>query len=163
MRLVALTAAMGIAALTALPAQADEFTVVRREIVVAKPAAEVWAKVGADYCAISVWLDMTCAITEGDGGIGATRRLNGATDEVMVANSPMSYTYLQTVGARAHYNYHGTLSVEPGPSAGSSKIVYTLVYDQGGMDAKTRNDTRTGLETRFQGAVESMKKLAEAN
>jgi hypothetical protein len=137
--------------------------VVRREIAVQRPAAAVWSKVGADYCAISTWLSMQCAITAGDGGIGATRRLNGATDEVMVAQTPMSYTYLQTVGARAAYNYHGTLSVEPGPNARSSKIVYTLVYDQQAMDEKLRTETRTGLETRFQGAVEAMKKLAEAN
>jgi hypothetical protein len=152
----------GMMALTAMPAAAAvDFVVVRREIAVARPAAAVWSAVGADYCSIRVWLSMTCAITKGDGGIGATRLLNGMTEEVMVANSPMSYTYLQTVGGRASYNYHGTLSVEPGANARSSKIVYTLVYDQGAMDEKTRNDTRTGLETRFQGAVESMKKLVE--
>lgn len=163
MRKIALTVAAAVAALTALPSQAAEFTVVKREIVVARPAAQVWAKVGADYCAISVWLSMTCQVIQGDGNVGSNRKLNGMTEEIMVAQTPMSYTYLQTVGARASYDYHGTLSVEPGPNARSSKIVYTLVYDQGGMDEKTRNDTRTGLETRFQGAVESMKKLAEAN
>jgi hypothetical protein len=152
----------GAIALTSLPAAAAEFVIVRREIAVQRPAAAVWAEVG-EYCAISKWLNLPCKITSGDGGIGSNRRLNDAIDEVMVANSPMSYTYLQTVGARASYNYHGTLSIEPGADARSSKIVYTLAYDQGAMDEKTRNDTRTGLETRFQTVIEGMKKSLETN
>jgi hypothetical protein len=44
----------------------------------------------------------------------------------------------------------------------SSNIVYTLIYDQGVLasDAE-REATRTTFGTRFQGAIEQMKALAE--
>ena len=46
-----------------------DYATIRMEIDVAKPAAEVWAKVGK-YCDISEWLGLECKITSGDGGIG---------------------------------------------------------------------------------------------
>jgi hypothetical protein len=47
--------------------------------------------------------------------------------------------------------------------ARSSRIVYTLVYDQQPLDAAAKAANRTRLETRFQGAIEGMKASAEAN
>jgi hypothetical protein len=41
---------------------------------VARPAKEVWARVGK-YCDISAWLNVDCKITSGDGGIGTVRVL----------------------------------------------------------------------------------------
>jgi hypothetical protein len=46
------------------------------EIDIAKPAKDVWAKVGK-YCDISEWLKVDCAITSGDGGIGTVRWKRG--------------------------------------------------------------------------------------
>jgi hypothetical protein len=62
----------------------------------------------------------------------------------------------------APFAYHGTLAVEPvGPK--TSRIVYTLIYDAALMSS---NDVRraqyTRISTRFQGAIETMKALAEA-
>ena len=54
-----------------------EYTTIELEIDIAKPAKEVWAKVGG-YCDISKWLNnVDCAITSGDGGFGTVRVLAG--------------------------------------------------------------------------------------
>src|SRR5260370_36927865 len=53
---------------------APEYTTITMAIEVAKPASEVWAKVGG-YCDISKWLNLDCNITRGDGGIGTVRVL----------------------------------------------------------------------------------------
>lgn len=156
------TAAAVLAFASALPAAAADFQVVRREIAVARSADAVWATVG-DYCVIKTWLKLdSCTYTAGAGGVGTTRKLNGAAEEVMIGATPHSYTYYQTVGGMAANAYHGTVDVQAtGPT--SSKIVYTLVYDQAPLaDDAARSANRTRLETRFQGAVEAMKAMAEA-
>jgi hypothetical protein len=43
---------------------APEYTTIAMEIDVAKPASEVWAKVGG-YCDISKWLNLDCTRTFG--------------------------------------------------------------------------------------------------
>ena len=140
-------------------AQAADVVVIRREAQVAAPAARVWNRVGG-YCAIAEWLKVTCAMTGGAGALGSVRLLNGATHEVMVAQSPLSYTYHQTVGNMATFGYHGTLAVEP-LGRGRSRIVYTLIYDQEAMSAEKKLSERKRLEGRFQTAVETMKTIAE--
>lgn len=162
-RLNILAAGLGLATAlgAALPAAAADFVVVRREVAVARPADAVWATVG-DYCAIKEWLKIDCVYSGGSGGVGATRRLNnGMVEEVMVGRTPYSYTYYQTVGGMAANGYHGTLDVQP-VDARSSRIVYTLVYDQQPLDAAAKAANRARLEARFQGAIEGMKASAEA-
>lgn len=156
---LALLAAPLLFAATA--AHAD-FAVVQREIEVDKPAAEVWAKVG-DYCAISVWLDLDCSYVFGTGDVGTNRALaGGRIEEVMVAQTDHSYTYIQTVGNMAERHYTGTLNVEPVTDT-TSRILYTLVWDEAGYATdEERATARTNFETRFQTAIETMKALAEA-
>jgi hypothetical protein len=158
------TAALALAAAfaCAAPAAAADFQAIRREIAVARSADAVWAAVG-DYCVIKTWFKLdSCVYSAGTGGVGTTRKLNGMVEEVMVASTAHSYAYYQTVGNMAANAYHGAVEVEAtGPR--SSKIVYTLVYDQQPLaDDAARTATRARLETRFQGAVEAMKAVAEA-
>src|SRR5579864_4637968 len=96
------------------------------EITVNRPAAEVWKRVGK-FCDIGEWLRIPCTITSGtDGEFGAVRSVAG---EVLVGKTELSYTYTQTVRAGRPYNlYHGTVEARP-VTATTSKIVYTLVYD----------------------------------
>jgi hypothetical protein len=69
-----------------------QYTTIKMEIDVAKPAAAVWAKVGG-YCDITKWLDVTdCVIKSGDGGIGTVRLLRGGqVTEILVAKTDLSY------------------------------------------------------------------------
>src|SRR5580658_9213306 len=96
------------------------------EIMVNRPAEEVWKRVGK-YCDIGEWLRVPCTITSGkDGEFGAVRSVAG---EVLVGKTELSYTYTQTVKTGRPYNlYHGTLEARP-VSATTSKLVYTLVFD----------------------------------
>ena len=129
------------------------------EITVNRPAAEVWKRVGK-YCDIGEWFQIPCRITSGtDGEVGAVRSVAG---EVLVGKTELSYTYTQTVKAGRPYNlYHGTLEARP-VTATTSKLVYTLIFDNSMLadDAAREKDKaqKTALFTR---ALQNMKTLAE--
>jgi hypothetical protein len=129
------------------------------EINVNRPAAEVWKRVGK-FCDIGEWLRIPCTITSGkDGEFGAVRSVAG---EVLVAKTELSYTYTQTVRAGRPYNlYHGTLEARP-VSATTSKLVYTLMFDNSMLadDAAREKDKAQKIAT-FTRALENMKILAE--
>ena len=93
------------------------------------------------------------------GEVGAVRSV---ANEVLVGKTQYSYTYTQTVRAGRPYNlYHGTLEVRPVTDK-TSKIVYTLMYDNSMLpdDAAREKDkaSRTAVFTR---AMQNMKTLAE--
>ncbi len=129
------------------------------EITVNRPAAEVWKRVGK-FCDIGEWFRIPCTIVSGkDGEFGAVRSVAG---EVLVGKTELSYTYTQTVKAGRPYNlYHGTLEARP-LTATTSKLVYTLFFDNSMLadDAAREKDKaqKTALFTR---ALENMKILAE--
>jgi hypothetical protein len=131
------------------------------EIAVDRPAAEVWKRIGK-YCDIGEWLQIPagCKMLSGvEGEVGSVRSV---ANEVLVGKTELSYTYTQTVRAGRPYNlYHGTLEVRPVTDK-TSKIVYTLMYDNSmiGDDAAKEKDraSRTGV---FQRAMTNMKTLAE--
>jgi hypothetical protein len=147
----------------AQPAQPAEYVTIKMQIDVAKPAAEVWAKVGK-YCDIAVWApNLDCTITSGDGGIGTVRALaNGRVLEVLVGLTDLSYGYTQPAVPGQFYNlYHGYMEAKP-LTATTSRILYTLMLDVSNMPdqaAKDRDVQRR--RTQFEGLLENMKKLAE--
>jgi len=132
------------------------------EITVNKPVADVWKRVGK-YCDISEWLMIPagCQITSGkDGEIGAVRSV---ANEILVGKTEYSYTYTQPVREGRPYNlYHGTLEARA-LSPTTTKIIYTLVYDnslvQGDEAAKQAEIERR--RTVFTRALTNMKTLAE--
>jgi hypothetical protein len=129
------------------------------EITVNRPAAEVWKRVGK-YCDIGEWLRVPCRILSGkDGEIGAIRSIGS---EVLVGKTELSYTYTQPVKVGQPYNlYHGTLEARP-VTATTSKLVYTLMYDNSMLpDDAAREKDRAQRTTRFTQALENMKILAE--
>ena len=147
---------------SAADAAKPDYVVLVRRAEVNRSAEQVWKLVGADYCSISVWFKMTCSYRTGSGDVGTERVLNGSTVEAMVAKTPYSYTYWQTEGNMATTSYHGTLAVEA-RGADKSEIVYTLFYDQAGLASDAQREAeRQRLMTRFQGAVDTMKSLAES-
>ena len=131
------------------------------EITVNKPAAEVWKRIGK-YCDIGEWFQIPggCTITQGkDGEFGAVRSV---ANEILVGKTELSYTYTQPVRAgRPYILYHGTLEARP-VTATTSKLVYTLVYDNStlGDDAAKEKDRQTRTTT-FTRALQNMKILAE--
>src|SRR3989442_3745955 len=137
------------------------YTSIPMEITVNRPAEEVWKRIGK-YCAIEEWLQIPagCTITSGkDGEFGAVRTVGG---EVLVGKTELSYTYTQTPKEGQPYNlYHGTLEARP-VTATTSKIVYTLFFDNSMLanDAARAADRARRTE-RFTQALQNMKILAE--
>jgi len=123
------------------------------------PAADVWKRVGK-YCDIGEWMQVPCTITSGkDGEVGAVRSIGR---EILVGKTELSYTYTQPVTAGQPYNlYHGTMEARP-VTATTSKIVYTLIWDNSMLadDAARERDIafRRGM---FERAIANMKILSE--
>jgi hypothetical protein len=135
------------------------YTSIAMEIDVARPAAEVWKRIGK-YCDIGEWFQIPCTITQGkDGEFGAVRSV---ANEILVGKTELSYTYTQPVRAGRPYNlYHGTLEARP-LTATTSKLVYTLVYDNSMLaDDAAKERDRTQRTTTFTRALQNMKTLAE--
>jgi hypothetical protein len=131
------------------------------EITVNKPAAEVWSKIGG-YCDIGEWLDLDCEITQGDGGIGTVRVLNGTIVEPMTAQTELSYGYTQPVVEGQYYTlYHGFIEARR-VSETTSKLIYTTMWDTSQLSEDEKN---AGIERRrnmFTKALAKMKEIAEA-
>jgi hypothetical protein len=129
------------------------------EITVNRPAAEVWKRVGK-YCDIGEWLQVPCTITSGkDGEFGAVRSIG---NEILVGKTELSYTYTQPVRVGQPYIlYHGTLEARP-VTATTSKLVYTLVFDNSTLaDDAARDRDKARRTAQFTRALENMKTLAE--
>jgi len=147
---------------TSALAAEPEYQTIKMEINVAKPAKEVWSKVGG-YCDISKWLNVDCKITSGNGGIGTVRVLaGGRVTEILIAATDLSYGYTQPVKEGTWYNlYHGFLEAKPVTDK-TSKLVYTLMYDISDKADKSEKDKDiANRKMRFEGALENMKKMAE--
>jgi len=135
------------------------YTSIPLEIAVNRPAAEVWKRIGK-FCDIGEWLQIACTITSGkDGEFGAVRSVAA---EVLVGKTELSYTYTQTVRNDRPYNlYHGTLEARP-VTATTSKIVYTIFFDNSMLpDDAARATDRERRTTTFTRALQNMKTLAE--
>jgi hypothetical protein len=129
------------------------------EITVNRSAADVWKRVGK-YCDIGEWFQIPCTITSGkDGEFGAVRSV---ANEVLVGKTELSYTYTQPVREGRPYNlYHGTLEARP-LTANTSKLVYTLMFDNSMLaDDAARERDRAQRTATFTRALQNMKILAE--
>ena len=129
------------------------------EITVNRPAAEVWKRIGK-FCDIGEWFQIPCRIVSGtDGEFGAVRSVAG---EILVGKTELSYTYTQAVRAGRPYNlYHGTLEARP-LTATTSKLVYTLVFDNSMLaDDAARDKDKAQKTAQFTRALQNMKTLAE--
>ena len=143
----------------AVPATAPTYVSIPLEITVDRPAAEVWKRVGK-YCDLGEWLQVPCTITSGkDGEFGAVRSIG---NEVLVGKTELSYTYTQPVREGRPYNlYHGTLEARP-LTATTSKLLYTLVFDNSMLaDDAARERDRAQRTAQFTRALQNMKILAE--
>lgn len=159
--LLALIAAPALWLSTSAMAQ-PEYVAIEMEIDVARPAADVWAKVGK-YCDISAWLNLDCVITSGDGGIGTVRVLaNGRVTEVLVGLTELSYGYTQPSVDGQFYNlYHGFMEARP-VDAANSKLLYTLMLDVSNQPDQAAKDADVARRrATFERALATMKGIAE--
>ena len=149
----------GAAAPSGIVVASPTYSSILMEVAVNKPAADVWKRVGK-FCDIGEWLRIPCTITSGkDGEVGAIRSV---ANEVLVGRTELSYTYTQPVREGRPYNlYHGTLEARP-VTATTSKLVYTLFFDNSMLaDNAARDADRTRRTAQFTQALENMKILAE--
>jgi hypothetical protein len=138
---------------------APTYVFIPMEIDVNRSAADVWKRVGK-YCDIGEWFRIACTITQGqDGEFGSVRSV---ANEILVGKTELSYTYTQPVRAGRPYNlYHGTLEARP-VTATTSKLVYTLVYDNSMLaDDAAKERDRAQRTATFTTALQNMKILAE--
>jgi hypothetical protein len=152
-------AAQPAAAPSGIVVAAPTYTSIVMEMAVNKPAADVWKRVGK-FCDIGEWLRIPCTITSGkDGEVGAIRSV---ANEVLVGKTELSYTYTQPVREGRPYNlYHGTLEARP-VTATTSKLVYTLFFDNSMLaDDAVRATDKQRRTAQFTQALENMKILAE--
>jgi hypothetical protein len=149
------------AAAPSIVVEKPTYVSIHMEVAVNRPAADVWQRVGK-YCDIGEWFQIAagCKILSGtDGEVGAVRSV---ANEVLVGKTEFSYTYTQPVRANRPYNlYHGTLEARP-VSATTSKLLYTLVYDNSMLpDDAAREKDKASRTATFTRALENMKILAE--
>jgi hypothetical protein len=81
---------------------------------------------------------------------------------VLVGKTELSYTYTQPVREGRPYNlYHGTLEARPVTET-TSKLIYTLVWDNSMLADDAARETDAGNRKRtFTNALDNMKILAE--
>ena len=145
-----------------LAIEAPNYVSIPMQIDVNRPAAEVWKRIGK-YCDIAEWLQIPagCRITSGkDGEVGAVRTVGR---EILVGRTELSYSYTQPVYEGRPYNlYHGTLEARP-LTAKTSRIVYTLMYDNSGIpgDDAAKAAEMQRRRTAFERGLANMKTLAE--
>lgn len=162
-RIVAiLTAGATLALAGSAHAASGEYVSIVQETPIAAPAATAWSRLKG-YCDVGKWLNpatpVPCEIIGGkDGELGAVRKIAGRIEEVIVAVTPMSYTYADLNTAIL---YHGTVEVRPVDKT-TSKLVYTLFFDQASIPADQRAANRDRRQKTFAGVMAVMKGAAEA-
>lgn len=138
-----------------------DFAVIECTIEISLAADKAWEKIGI-YGDAGKYLNVESQQIAGKGGIGSVRTISGSIVEVMVGKGPLSYTYTQTTGPMADFQYHGNVALDA-TGENSSKLTYTINYDQTKMDQPARAAAAERIRPRFQGMVEAMKADAEAS
>ncbi|WP_296595167.1 SRPBCC family protein [Phenylobacterium sp.] len=152
-----LAAAAAVLGLAGSAHAAGDYVSIVQETTIALPADAAWAKLNK-YCDIGPWLKTTCEITSGkDGELGAVRKIAGRIEEVIVAVTPMSYSYADV---DPKIFYHGTVEIRPVTKT-SSKLVYSLFFDQTSIPAEQREANKTRRQQMFAGVMATMKAQAE--
>src|ERR1700682_3905716 len=157
--LASTAAAQAPAATVSVAVATPTYVSIPMEIAVNRPAADVWKRIGK-FCDIGEWFQIPCTITSGkDGEFGAVRAV---ANEIPVAKTELAYVYTQPVREGRPFNmYHGILEARP-VTATTSKIVYTLFFDNSNLPDQAAKDADVARRrTQFMRALENMKILAE--
>jgi hypothetical protein len=150
-----IVAALGSAQLADAAAAAD-YATISQDILVNRPIEAVWPRISG-FCQIGPWIGTSCAITSGTGEIGTVRRIGGRVDEVLVAKTERSYTYVLRDPALGLGS--GTVEIRPA-GTGKSRILYSVVYEAE-PKAENRAAGRDRRAAIFAKALQAMKAEAE--
>jgi len=134
----------------------------RLEIVVNRPAAQTWDRIG-HFCDLREWLPRECTIVSGkDGELGAQRAFPGGTIEAIVAVTPLSYTYAFPVRVGVPYTMqHNTLEVRAIDKK-TSRIVYSFFWDNSQVPPAQRDAQFVNRKALLMPALERMKAIVES-
>jgi hypothetical protein len=133
---------------------AAAYAIVRCHGLSEKSAEVTWQAIG-NYGDAGRFVGFASVLEAGIGAIGSIRRIGDSILEAKVGETARSYTYAQTQGPMAPYDYHGCLAVEP-VDANISQIHYTLVFDASRMEDGQMEKEIARLSERFQGVVDAM-------
>ena len=86
---------------------------------------------------LGLFLDVSCKDVNGTSAIGAIRQIGDAILEVMVGATRHSYSYAQVHAPMSAHAYHGCVACETNDSGGT-EILYTLAFDQSGIEPEKR-------------------------
>jgi hypothetical protein len=136
---------------------AGDYVSILQEATINAPAETAWAKLKG-FCDIGPLLKISCEITHGrDGELGAVRMVNKHIEEVIVAQTPLSYTYAHTDTSMLVL---GVLEARP-VSKTTSKLLYCAFYDQTSVPAGEREAYKATRVTRFAELLRLMKERVE--
>ena len=154
------TAAAQAPAPAPLQTPTPSYASVVMEIDVNRPAAEVWKRVGK-FCDIGEWFQIPAARSRRARTASSAPCARWRTKS-SVGKTELSYTYTQPVREGHAYNmYHGTLEARP-VTATTSKIVYTLFFDNSNLaDQAAKDADAARRRTQFMRGLQNMKILAE--
>lgn len=160
--MAAAQAPVALNASTAPPVTNPHYASIVLETTVNRPAEEVWKRVGK-FCDIAESFQLACKIISGrDGEVGAVRFLGSAIgNEILVGKTDLSYTYAQPLKPGQPYDlYHGTVEARP-LTVTTSKLVYTLLYDNSMLEEAAREEDKAQRIALFTRGLSNMKSLAE--
>jgi len=152
---LSIVAAFG-SALPAAPAAAADYVTISQDILVDRPVEAVWPRISG-FCQIGPWIGTSCAISSGAGEVGTVRRIGDRVDEVLVAKTERSYTYVLRDPALGLGS--GTVEIRPA-GAGKSRILYSVVYEAE-PKAENRAAGRDRRAAIFAKVLQAMKAEAE--
>lgn len=159
-----IAASLVLLAIAAGPAPAGgvpkaPYATISEEIAIRGPADEVWTKISG-FCQVGTWIGGSCVITTpGPEAIGTVRRLFDSFEEVMVAKTARSYTYVVRNSSAGLAS--GTVEVRP-IDGGHSRVIYTAIYEPE-ADEAARAKGRENRLALFAKLLAGMKAEAEAS
>jgi hypothetical protein len=131
-------------------------------IDIGRPAALVWRRVGG-FCDIQTWGNVACRTIRGnDSDVGSVRELMGTLFEVLTSRTASSYSYAAVdMPSSPQIFIHGAVEVrDTGP--GTSRILYTLLYDDTSVQDVAERDRDLARRTAFlKQGLERMKAISE--
>ena len=130
------------------------------EAEIERSIESAWLTIGS-FADAGRFLNISSKLISGHGDLGSVRLIGGSILEALIAVGPYCYGYAQIRGPMAPFMYHGFVSLQH-LDPDRCKLIYTLLYDQSGMDDDRRVSETDRIRTRFSGAANAMKRDAEA-
>ena len=113
----------------AAPAAKDDWVAQRNSMEIKAPVEKVWGVIGG-YCEMPRVMKASCSYTQGTGGLGTIRLMNGSGEALKVGEGHYNYSFFYTAGPHNEPRYHGNLELAASADNKTTNLIYTLIYDQ---------------------------------